>query len=340
MTVIIEPKKFIDYGFIQSTPDFRDYQLMAIMGAENIPTEPEYLSGRLLKIVKQERGNCTGQSSAYLKQLQEAINHPGKNYIFSGEFAYGHAKLIDGKPNTEGTEMRFAMKVLADKGICLAKAFPDEFYKDPNYFTKLQSQEIISEAQRFKIGTYARVNSINEIKLGIKTGCGVKCGVMVTESYVESEEGFIPIPEGYLLGGHDTCIIGWNDNLIHRFKNSKTTKGAFIFVNSWGEEWGDKGYGYIPYELLNWRTDFGMPFFMEAWTSMDVIMPDPKAKKMSLWIDRNKAVVDGEEVFLEQPPTINPGTGRTLVPVRFIAENLGCKVEWNSVERRIDIYND
>ncbi|MGE5086857.1 MAG: C1 family peptidase [Bacillota bacterium] len=43
--------------------------------------------------------------------------------------------------------------------------------------------------------------------------------------------------QGDYLGGHAISIVGYDD-----------TKQAFIIRNSWGEEWGEKGFGYVSYD--------------------------------------------------------------------------------------------
>ena len=61
----------------------------------------------------------------------------------------------------------------------------------------------------------------------------------------------------------------------------------------------------------------GMSFFDEAWTSVDVIMPNKNAEVVELWLNSTRAIVDGQEIQLEQPPVLEQGTERTLLPVRF-----------------------
>lgn len=47
---------------------------------------------------------------------------------------------------------------------------------------------------------------------------------------------------------HAIDIIGWDDNYNKKnFLNNAPGNGAFIIRNSWGSDWGDKGYFYISY---------------------------------------------------------------------------------------------
>jgi hypothetical protein len=57
--------------------------------------------------------------------------------------------------------------------------------------------------------------------------------------------------------------------------------------------------------------------------------------EIRLVIDSPTAWVNGEEVALEAPPVLRGG--RTLVPIRFIAESLGAEVEWDAARRTVVI---
>lgn len=61
-------------------------------------------------------------------------------------------------------------------------------------------------------------------------------------------------------------------------------------------------------------------------------------KIIKLQIDNRIAELDGKDVTLDVPATILNGS--TFVPVRFIGESLGAKVDWNNDTRTVNISTD
>ena len=47
-------------------------------------------------------------------------------------------------------------------------------------------------------------------------------------------------------GAHAYTIVGYDDS-----------KQKFIIKNSWGDYWGDQGYGYLPYGCIGRMNDYG-----------------------------------------------------------------------------------
>lgn len=54
-----------------------------------------------------------------------------------------------------------------------------------------------------------------------------------------------------------------------------------------------------------------------------------------LRIGKNEVLVNGEQKTISVPPMLY--NGRTMVPLRFIAETMGANIEWNSVEKSVTI---
>lgn len=58
-----------------------------------------------------------------------------------------------------------------------------------------------------------------------------------------------------------------------------------------------------------------------------------QGKIISLWIGEKKAIANSREVHLDTSPSLVQN--RTMVPLRFISECLGAKVEWNGSKREV-----
>jgi len=322
-------------GALQSPPDHRDYIYgqMIPLQVEKLPTSFSREEEFVTPIRNQgSYGTCVGHAAAAIKEWQETKNYGGRKIQMSPLFIYVECKKQDGIPSTEGTYPRVAMSVLQKLGVCKETAFPYSLMKD-KFQLPSPSVEIYSEAKDFIIGSYARVQTLAEVKRAIYRDGPVLAGILVFENFLCPDKGgFIPIPKGQMLGGHAICVVGWDDNLKHG-----NYTGFLRVRNSWGDNWGDKGYCWIPYDFFNGRLDIGMPYWMESWTSVDVILPPKQAKTIVMWLNNQIALVDGDEVLLDSPPVINPKAGRTLIPLRFVAENMGYKVEWDGLEKKITL---
>jgi len=65
-----------------------------------------------------------------------------------------------------------------------------------------------------------------------------------------------------------------------------------------------------------------------------------KSTHVELWIGNPQAKVNGATKWIDEtnhkvvPEIIN---GRTMIPLRFVAENLGCDVQWDGTTKTITI---
>ena len=114
--------------------------------------------------------------------------------------------------------------------------------------------DIDKYAKESRIFAYQRVRSVGECKeamFRLKAG-GILVSVDITKSWFNAINGEIPLPktEDEIIAGHGILMIGYDDH----------TK-KFRFVNSWGVGWGDRGYGYLPYEYFDL-------FLTEAWVDV------------------------------------------------------------------------
>lgn len=106
----------------------------------------------------------------------------------------------------------------------------------------------------------------------------------------------------------------------------------------------DPGRGTSP-QIFNYRTMVPIRAIIEtmggsiSWIAAEQrIDLTLKGSTVQMWIGRATATVNGSAVTLQEPPMI--WKERTLVPLRFVGESLGAKVEWDAPTQTITVlYN-
>ncbi len=86
---------------------------------------------------------------------------------------------------------------------------------------------------------------------------GVETSIYLQRSIASgNSEYYNPNTAAYCYTGdskanHDLVVVGWDDNFSRtKFKNGVTHDGAFICLNSWGENFGKGGLFYVSYDCV------------------------------------------------------------------------------------------
>ena len=241
-------------NLIPSPNDNRDF----IFKRENIVskevTYPKELDlGKELMPVRNQgtQGTCYAQSASCMKEWQEKQNDDFNEY-FSPQFFYNlrSNKYDNDNNNDEGMFGRDVMKLLKTYGICSEKMYPYGLIEHKDNI----SEEIYNAAKINIIQAYAKINTIDDLKMSLYLNGPALVGFPV---YNYTGQMWKKRNNETFKGGHAMTIVGYNEE-------------GFLIRNSWGESWNDNGYTIYYYE------DWGAHW--EVWSCVDKkdIIPEEK----------------------------------------------------------------
>lgn len=216
----------MNYGCKKEIVDKRDYKLK-ISASINMPKKYEID----MPNVKNQRvvNSCVAHSLSTF--MEEYYKSDKKD--FSTGFIYGY------RPNNyyqgEGMYPREALKTLQKVGNVLHSHFPYNI-EMPNIkrIVDANLESLIKLAEKYKIKSYARIYTNNNIKKCLFNECPVPISIPVYNGLKLDKNNVIQMPDGEIEGYHMTILYGWNEQ-------------GFLLQNSWGDSWGNKGCAILPY---------------------------------------------------------------------------------------------
>ena len=187
------------------------------------------------------QGSCVGWATAYaLKTYQEKTELGWSlntlDHLFSPAYVYNQVKLGG---CGDGSFIHEALDLIVKQGVAPLSLMP---YSDASC-SALPSVAVQQEAQTYRALRRAKVSGTQAVKAALANRLPVVIGMSVYQDFelLRGPNSVYNTATGPNLGGHAITIVGYDDNRYG---------GAFHVINSWGRNWGDGGYFWLPYSFF------------------------------------------------------------------------------------------
>src|SRR5215472_4255435 len=230
------------FGWLPDLPDQRDY--LYSVPAEHLQALPPQVNlrkqYRFPPVYDQQAlGSCTANAIAAALQFDELKEKEASSFEPSRLFIYYNERVMENTVSSDsGAQIRDGIKSVGTTGYCPETEWPYDIAK----FADQPPTACYQDARKYKAIRYQRVvQSLSQMKGCLAAGTPFVGGFSVYESIQNpqvEQTGDIPLPRQgeSLLGGHAILIVGYDD-----------AKQVFNLRNSWGDGWGNGGYGTLPY---------------------------------------------------------------------------------------------
>jgi C1A family cysteine protease len=188
-----------------------------------------------------DSNSCTANAMAGAYEYLENRLY-GQATDVSRLFIYYNARALDDSTQEdEGTYLSNCVKVVRKYGACAEEIWPFQL----GQIKEKPPKAAYKDGVRFRIEDAASVAvDLDTMRACLAEGYPFVFGLQLFESFTGSggNGGLVPMPDienETHNGGHAMLCVGYSDS-----------DQVFVVRNSWGPEWGDGGYCYVPYAYM------------------------------------------------------------------------------------------
>ena len=229
------------YGWLPDLPDQRDsLEAKVFRVPAALPAKVDLRAGCPPVENQGQLGSCTANALVGALEFLE-LNAQQKLVDLSRLFVYYNERVIEHSTKHDaGAMLRDGIKSLARQGVCPETSWPYVVKK----FAVRPPPACYTQAKKYTISSYHRLSSTDEMRACLADGFPFVFGFTVYESFESAavaKSGVLNLPQAKerAIGGHAVCAVGYDDKARR-----------FIVRNSWGVDWGQRGYFTMPYAYL------------------------------------------------------------------------------------------
>lgn len=236
-------------GFLPDRPDLRDANINSLPFGPGLAGEfasPPPDMRKDFGPVKSQGKVQSSSAHAVAAMAEYHLRKTGNEVTeLSPLFLYKIARELLNLEEDSGCTLRETVKALANYGCLSEEQWPYRL----EGLDSLPTIQDLQQARPFSRWSYCRLDDYNEdgertlenVKRALENGYPVAFGFSVY-SCVErmgDGDGTIPLPDksDRLLGSQAVLAVGYRE-------------GELLIRNSWGGEWGEGGYGWLPFDYI------------------------------------------------------------------------------------------